>query len=146
MTQPVRYFLEIVGDGFTCTSTLEKNEEGLYEFEWESGFQSGTSEYETVEGNVIEITKAEYDMIQMTVEDEELLDYQLAVKEYVMAKYREKNVAKNESEKEFLQFISETEGLSYYQAAVERLLQVSNDETIQNAWETMEQFIKERTK
>lgn len=140
MTQPLRYFLEIVGDGFTCTSTLERNEEGLYEFEWQSGFQSGVTEYETVEGNVLEITKAEYDMIRMTAEEEELIDYQFSVKEYVIAKYKEKSVAKNDAEKEFLRLISENEGLHYYQAAMEELIHLSNNEDMQGA------FIPNKTK
>ena len=73
-----RYFIEL-GDWFTCTSDGIKNEDGNYEFAWESDFQSGIIEYPNFE-DVVEITEKEFLLLKQIIEDDELNDLQLCIK------------------------------------------------------------------
>ena len=146
MKKPLRYFIEVVGDHYTCTSTLERNEQGFYEFKWESDFQSGVLEYEKIEGYVLEITKEEYDMIQRTVEEEELLDYQLEIKELVIQHHQNKEGNKmNGMKKEFMKFINETNGLETYQIVVQNILE-REEKQANGYWESLEKLMEKHNR
>lgn len=80
----IRYFIERNNDLFLCTSTLDRNADGNFEFHWESDFQSGYFTYRELDGNIVEISKAEFDLIKMTIENDELTNYQYGIKAMVI--------------------------------------------------------------